>query len=62
MADYTYISPRGSGWLRASDSVLGGGLWVKTTGTGVILPDEEIPKLISQLQDYKANRDREKGN
>src|SRR5579859_3134293 len=59
MVDYTYIAPHGAGWLKANDSALGSGLWVKTTGTGVILPDDEIPGLISALQDYMSRRARD---
>jgi len=56
MVNYTYIAPHGAGWLKASNSALGSGLWVKTTGTGIILPDDEIPALISALQDYMSRR------
>jgi hypothetical protein len=48
--DYTFI--QGLGWLKANPSALGSGLWVKTSEHGVILPKDEIPNLISALQDY----------
>jgi hypothetical protein len=55
--EYTYIAPHGAGWLKASRSVLGGGLWFKTTGTGVILGEEEITDLINFLQGIKRKED-----
>ena len=57
--DYRYIAPHGAGWLKANPSVMDGGLWVKTTEHGVILPDDEIPALVSALQNYMSRRARE---
>lgn len=59
--DYEYVAPHGAGWLKANPSALGGGLWVKTAGagTGVILPDEEVPNLVAALQNYMSRRAKE---
>ena len=59
MPEYTYVAPHGAGWLKANPSAIGGGLWIKTTGTGIILPDDEIPRLIGKLQAYMSWRARE---
>lgn len=52
--DYTFI--QGRGWLKANPSVIDGGLWMKTSDHGVILPDDEIPNLISALQNYMSQK------
>lgn len=55
--DYTFI--QGRGWLKASHSAIGTGLWIKTSENGVIFPDDEIPALISALQNYMSKRAKE---
>jgi len=57
MPEYTHIVPHGGGWLRANPSVIGTGLWVKTTEHGVVLPDDEIPALVEFLQKYQEDRE-----
>jgi hypothetical protein len=54
MAEYTLI--QGLGWLKASPSAIGAGLWVKTSDHGIILDDDEIPNLVAFLQAHMSRR------
>lgn len=57
---YSHMDDRGrTVSIGAVTPALGGGLHVTANPRGVDIPDDEIPRLISKLQNYMSQRARE---